>query len=139
MSPKKHSSHDDENPEPGPSPGGGSRASEMMKRAVTLGLGTLFLTEESLRGMVSDLKLPKEILGSVLDSANKTKNELIQSLSQDILKRITDKVDPLAFVQELLARNEIELSVRISVKPKPGQKREAASDPSVAPENEKKD
>lgn len=118
---KKSSSESGQGQGQGQGQGGpSSRASEMMKRAVTLGLGTLFLTEESLRGMVSDLKLPKEILGSVLESANRTKNDLVQNLSQEVLRRIMDRVDPLAFVQELLSRNELELSVKISVKPKPG-------------------
>ena len=90
-----------------------------MKRAMTLGLGTLFLTEESLRGMVSEFKLPKELLSTILESANRTKRAVLQYLSQDVLKRVMDKFDPAAFVQELLARNEIELTMKISVKPKP--------------------
>ena len=95
-----------------------SKATEMMKKALTLGVGTYFLTEESLRGMMSEFKLPKDLLGNVLESASKTKNEFLQGLSQDVLNRIMEKVDPMAFVQEFLSRNEIELSVKISVKQK---------------------
>lgn len=95
-----------------------SKATEMMKRALTLGMGTLFLTEESLRGVMSEFKMPKELLGNVLESANKTKNEFLQGLSQEVLNRISDKFDPMALVQEFLSKNEIELSVKISVKPK---------------------
>lgn len=109
----------------------------MMKRALTLGLGTLFLTEESLRGMVSELKLPKEFLGSVLESANRTKNELVQNLSQEVLRRVMDRVDPLAFVQELLSRNELELSVRISMKPKQGSGIRGAPEKAAASEEAK--
>lgn len=118
---KKESTESGQGQEPGSGQASASsRASEMMKRAVTVGLGTFFLTEESLRGMVSELKLPKEILGGVLESATRTKNDLVQNLSQEVLRRIMERVDPLAFVQEILSRNELELSVRISFKPKNG-------------------
>ena len=48
---------------------------DLMKKMLTVGVGTLFLTEESLRGLVSEIKLPKELLGGVLESANKTRKE----------------------------------------------------------------
>lgn len=95
-----------------------SKAAEVMKKVLTVGVGAIFLTEESLRGLIGDLKVPKELLGGILDSANKTKNEFLQNLSKDVLARVTDKVDPRALLQEFFERNEIELSVRIGFKTK---------------------
>ena len=95
-----------------------SRSAEMMKKVLTVGVGTIFLTEEALRGMVSEWKLPKEVISAILESSRKTKNEFVQALSQDVFARIVDKVDPMALVQEFLSRNEIELNIRIAVKPK---------------------
>jgi hypothetical protein len=95
-----------------------SKAAEMMKKVLTVGVGTIFLTEESLRGLVNDFKLPKELIGGILDSAAKTRDEFLKNLSKDVLSRLQDKIDPLAFLEEFLSRNEIDMSIKIKVKPK---------------------
>lgn len=95
-----------------------SKATEMMKKILTVGVGTLFLTEESLRNLISEIKIPKEILSGILDSANKTKNEFFKNLSQEVIGRVTDKMDLRTYIQEVLEKNEIDLHVRIRFKPK---------------------
>jgi hypothetical protein len=93
-------------------------ASELMKKALTIGVGALVLSEDGIKGLLADIKLPKELLSGILDSANKSKKEFLQGLSQDIISRIQEKIDPMAFVQEFLSKNEVELKINISVKPK---------------------
>ena len=39
---------------------------EVVKRAMLSGLGALFVTEETIRGAVSDMRLPKEAVGYML-------------------------------------------------------------------------
>ncbi len=95
-----------------------SKAADLMKKVLTVGVGALFLTEESLRGLVSDFKLPKELLSGILDAAGKTKNEFLQNLSKEVLSKVTDKIDPVALLQEFLRKNEVNLNIRINVKPK---------------------
>jgi hypothetical protein len=95
-----------------------SKATEMVKRLLTVGVGAIFLTEESLRALVSEMKLPKELLQGILQSAGKTKNEFLSKLSNDILERVTNKVDPAALVEEFLHRHELDFHVRLSFKPK---------------------
>lgn len=95
-----------------------SKAAEMMKKVLTVGVGAIFLTEESLRALTGDFKLPKELLGGIIESAAKTKNEFLQSLSKDVLSRVSEKVDPRALLEEFFQRNEIELNVKISFKAK---------------------
>jgi hypothetical protein len=95
-----------------------STAADLMKKVLTVGVGALFLTEESLRGLVTDFKLPKELLGGILDAAGKTKNEFLQNLSKEVLSKITDKMDPVALMEEFMRKNEINLQIKINVKPK---------------------
>jgi len=90
-----------------------SKAAEMMKKVLTVGVGAIFLTEESLRALVSEFKLPKELLNGILDSANRVKKDFLQTLSKDVLSRITDKVDPTAVLQEILQKNEIDLHIKV--------------------------
>src|ERR1700756_4870864 len=95
-----------------------SKAAELMKKVLTIGVGAIFLTEESLRGLIGEFKVPKELLSGILESAAKTKNDFLQSLSKDVLSRVSEKVDPRALLEEFFHRNEIELHMRISFKPK---------------------
>ena len=100
----------------------GNKAGELVKKLLTVGVGAIFLTEESLRGLVSDIKIPKELLGGILDSANKTKNDFLQKLSGEILDRLKDKVDPKALIEEILARHEIDLHITMNFRPKHGKR-----------------
>jgi hypothetical protein len=95
-----------------------SRSADLMKKVLTVGVGAVFLTEESLRALVSEWKLPKEVIGAILEGAGKTKNEFMQSLSQDVFSKIVDKVDPLALLTEFLTRNELEFHVKVGIKPR---------------------
>jgi hypothetical protein len=105
-----------------------SKAADMVRKVLTLGVGTLFLTEEALRGLVGELKVPKELIGGILQSANRTKNEFLQQIAQEVMGRLKDKVDPSALVQEILSRNDIEFQVKVSFKPR----EEASSRPAGA-------
>jgi predicted methyltransferase MtxX (methanogen marker protein 4) len=96
----------------------GGKAFDLLKKAITVGVGAAFLTEESLRSLVSELKLPKELIHSLLQNANQTKNEFLQKLSSDVIDRIQSRVDISKLAQEFMEKNDIELKVRISVKPK---------------------
>ncbi len=95
-----------------------SKSADLMKKVLTVGVGAVFLTEESLRAMVSEWKLPKEVIGAILESSRNTKNEFMKSMSQDVFAKIVDKVDPLALLTEFLTRNEVELHVKIGIKPR---------------------
>jgi len=97
-----------------------SKAADLVKKILTVGVGTIFLTEESLRTLVSEIKLPKEIIAGLLDSAQKTKREFLQNFSNEVLNRFKDKVDPKEFVQEILERNEIEFQIKMKFVPKDG-------------------
>ena len=95
-----------------------SKAAELVRKALTVGVGAVFLTEESLRAMVSEFKLPKELIATLLDSAAKTKNDFFQKLSADILERVSEHLEPQALLQEFMEKNEIEFTVKVNVSPR---------------------
>jgi glycerol-3-phosphate cytidylyltransferase-like family protein len=95
-----------------------SKSADLMKKVLTVGVGAVFLTEESLRAMVSEWKLPKEVISAILESSRKTKNEFLQSLSQDVFAKVIDKADPAKLLQEFLTHNEIEFHIKLGIKPK---------------------
>lgn len=54
------------------------------KKLFTVGVGAAFMTEESIRSYLADMKLPKEVLQFILNSANKGKEELVQRVGKEI-------------------------------------------------------
>ncbi len=96
----------------------GSKAGELLKKAITVGIGAAFLTEESLRSLVGDMKLPKELISNLLASANNTKSEFLNKVSSDMIEKITAQVKPAELLQELLRNNEISFEVKVKVRPK---------------------
>ena len=94
------------------------KAADLVKKILTVGVGAIFLTEESVRSLVSEFKLPKELLSGVLQSANNTRKEFLQGLSKDVLSKLTEKMDPAALLQEVLAKNELTIKVSFTPKPK---------------------
>ncbi len=95
-----------------------SKAAELMKKVLTVGVGAIFLTEESLRGLVSEFKLPKELLTAILESANKTKSEFLRTMSDEVIARVMEKVDLSELLKELVTQNDIQLEMTIRLKPK---------------------
>ena len=95
-----------------------SKAAELMKKVLTVGVGAIFLTEESLRGLVSEFKLPKELLTAILESANKTKSEFLRTMSDEVIARVMEKVDLSELLKEIVTQNEIQLEMTIRLKPK---------------------
>jgi hypothetical protein len=95
-----------------------SKAAEFAKKILTVGVGAIFLTEESLRSLVAEFKLPKEFLTGILDSANKNKREFLQTLSDEFSKRVLSKVDPKEFLTEFFQNNEIDMHIKVKFSPK---------------------
>ena len=48
---------------------GPGKAMDFAKKLLTVGMGTAFLTEEALRALVTEFKIPKELIGGLLESA----------------------------------------------------------------------
>lgn len=69
---------------------------DTVKKVFTAGVSAAFMTEESLRTYLSELKLPKEAYNLLIQSANKSKDEITNRVSKEIVG-IIDKID---FVKE---------------------------------------
>jgi len=70
--------------------------SEIVRKVMSVGLGAAFMTEESVRGALSGLNLPKEVLNTILQQANRSKEEFLNRIGSETIKLIS-KID---FVKE---------------------------------------
>lgn len=70
---------------------------DTLKKVFSAGVSAAFMTEEGIRKYLGDLKLPKEIMESLLSGANKSKEEITNRVAKEI-NGIISKID---WVQEL--------------------------------------
>lgn len=74
---------------------------EVLKRAIERGLetgiGTLANSSEALRGVVGDVKLPREIVGYVFSQVDETKNSMVRVVA----KEVREFLSATDFAQEL--------------------------------------
>jgi hypothetical protein len=76
--------------------GGKSKLGDTIKKVFTAGISTAFMTEEGIKNYLSDLKLPKDILNVVLQNASKSKDEVTNRVTKEIINLVS-KID---FVKE---------------------------------------
>lgn len=92
---------------------------ETLKKVFTAGVSAAFMTEESVRAYLAELKLPKEILNLLLQQASKSKDEMTQRVTKEIVAMV-QKVDfakeASRFAQEhkFKITAEIEITKKIS-------------------------
>ena len=95
-----------------------TKAGELVKKALTIGMGAVFMTEEGIKSLMGDMKLPKELLGGILENANKAKSEFFQNMSADLVNKVVDRVDPKELIDEIIQNNEIEFTIKVNFKKK---------------------
>ena len=105
---------------------------DLVKKIFSTGISAAFMTEESIRNMVQDLPLPKEIIQGLLQNAKATKTEFILSVKKE-LKTYLDKVDLTKEIDRVLEDYDVEIKANIKFKKKPGAKKRTVE---VKSENE---
>jgi hypothetical protein len=114
---------DDFDPLLGDEPGReeGSRAGfvpEFVRKVAVAGLGALFMTEEGIRSLAGQLKLPKEVLGYILGQAEKTKDEVGRVVSEE-LRRFLQSEKLRDELLKLVSGMTIEVKAQIRLVPHP--------------------
>ena len=101
-----------------PSPGEPSKGfvSDFVRRLAWTGLGAVFMSEEGIRRLGGQLKLPKEALAYLLTQAEKTKDEVARVVSEELRKflqseRLRDEL------LKLVSQMTIELKAEIRLVP----------------------
>jgi hypothetical protein len=112
------SEHDDdpppeEMPEEAPAKG---FVPEIVRRAVLTGVGALFMTEEGIRNLVSDMKLPKDALAFLLAQADKTRGDVTRVVTQEV-RRFLESETLSREIWKLLTSVTLEVSAEVRLKP----------------------
>lgn len=90
---------------------------DILKRVISVGVGSAFMTEEAVKKAISDLPLPKDMLSGLLQNAKQAKSDFMDTLKEEIREKF-DKVDPAKLVDELAERYDIEVKATVKFKKK---------------------
>lgn len=92
----------------------GGLLTEGLKKILAVGVGAAFLTEESLRNYIQDLKLPKEMLGTLLQGAQKSKEQLMNRVGNEVIS-IIQKIDFVKEASRFVETHKFKVSAEIEV------------------------
>jgi hypothetical protein len=89
----------------------------LLKKVLTTGVTAAFMTEESIRAMLKDVPLPKDIVGGLVENAKNTKTEFVTGVKNE-LKSYLDKIDLSREIDKILEKYDFEVKATISLKRK---------------------
>lgn len=87
--------------------------SDWVKKAVTTGVGAVFLTEETIRQGLLELKMPKSVISSALIQAEKTKKEIATLMAKEV-RAFLDNIELEEIIKRIITGANIEISAKIS-------------------------
>lgn len=84
---------------------------------IRIGVGALWMTEESVRKAIQDLSLPKDATAYLIDQIDRRKNEIISVIRQEVHLAI-QKMDIGEVVNKIVQNHDMEIDATIRFKPK---------------------
>jgi len=93
------------------------KAADLLRKAVFSGVGALFMTEEGVRSMVKELKLPKEVLAGAMAQAERTKAEIVRMVGTE-LRSFLEGAKLREELLEMLTQVTFEVKAEVAIKPR---------------------
>ncbi|RYZ66585.1 MAG: hypothetical protein EOP05_18905 [Proteobacteria bacterium] len=109
--------------------GHGLSMSDAIRKIVTTGVSAAFMTEEAIRSRVSELKLPKETLNLLLQGASKSKDQLMNRVTDEVVT-IINKIDFVKEASRFVEEHKFKISAEVEVIKKDGKFETKVSKPS---------
>jgi hypothetical protein len=97
----------------GSGPGG---LQDALRKALLTGMGALFLTEEGMRRLAREWKLPKDVTGFIGAQASGAKEELLRVFSEEV-RRFFESETVRRELLKSLAETVIEIKAEVRVRP----------------------
>jgi len=87
---------------------------DLIKKLISAGVGAAFMTEESVRSYLGELKLPKDVIGTMLQGAQKSKEELMDRVGNEIIK-IVQKIDFVKEASRFVEEHKFRITAEVDV------------------------
>jgi hypothetical protein len=94
---------------------------DAVKKLFTAGVTAAFMTEESVRGYLADVKLPKEILNVIVAGAAKSKDELTNRVSKEVISMI-QKIDLVKEASRFAETHKFKITAEVEITKKEDKK-----------------
>ena len=86
---------------------------DLARKILLTGVGAIFMTEETVRKSLSELKLPTDAVGTLVDTVKKQKNEVLEIIASE-LGNFFAKVKVHEELQKALKGMQVHLDAKIS-------------------------
>jgi polyhydroxyalkanoate synthesis regulator phasin len=90
---------------------------DIIKKVVSVGVGAAFMTEESVKKILEDLPLPKDIISGLVQNAKGAKEDFTNGIREE-LRNYLNKVDAAKLASDVLDRYDIEIEAKLKFKKK---------------------
>jgi hypothetical protein len=87
---------------------------DVLRKVMSVGLGAAFMTEESIRRAATELKLPKEVLNSILQSASRSKEEFLNRVGNETI-RLISKIDFVKEASRFVEEHKFKIQAEIEI------------------------
>ena len=75
------------------------------------------MTEDTVKNLLNDLPLPKDIVNGLVQNAKSAKEDFAQSVREEISQHMS-KVDPKKLMEDIIQDYDIEVNAKFSFKKK---------------------
>jgi len=89
---------------------------DIVRRAVLTGVGALFMTEEGIRNLVGDMKMPKDAIAFLMGQADKTRTEVARVVTQEV-RRFLESETLRREIWKVINGVTLEVNATIQLKP----------------------
>lgn len=89
----------------------------LIKKVVSVGVGAAFMTEESVKKILEDLPLPKDIISGLVQNARGAKEDFTNGIREE-LRNYLSKVDASKIATDILDRYDVEVEAKFRFKKK---------------------
>ena len=100
---------------------------DMFKKIASVGMGAAFMTEESIRGVLHDLPVSKEIISGLVQNAKGAKEDFTKGLREEFSKYLS-KLDKESLIDYLVENYDVEVNASLKFKKKEKASKESESE-----------
>jgi polyhydroxyalkanoate synthesis regulator phasin len=94
-----------------------SSIGEIIKKVVSVGVGAAFMTEESVKKILEDIPLPKDIISGLVQNAKGAKVEFTNSIREEF-RNYLSKLDITKVATDILDKYDVEVEAKFKFKKK---------------------
>lgn len=94
-----------------------SAIGDIIKKVVSVGVGAAFMTEESVKKILEDLPLPKDIVSGLVQNAKGAKEDFTNGIREE-LRNYLSKADASKIITDVLDKYDVEVEAKFKFKKK---------------------